>query len=352
MVLLLLVLLISSGYAVELKEAFPGLRFDRPVLVLEDPVERGRFYVVEQKGVVRTFRRGERKSTVFVDIRDRVRSGGEMGLLGMAFHPDYDKNGIFYLSYTDRDMFSVVSEFREGRERVVLRVKQPYTNHNGGNIAFGPDGYLYIGFGDGGSAGDPLNHGQNTDTLLGAFLRIDVSGEPYRIPPDNPFRKGGGRPEVYAWGFRNPWRWSFDRETGELWVGDVGQDRWEEIDVVEKGGNYGWRCYEGNAPYRLEGCEPRELYTFPLYVYPLRKGNCSVIGGYVYRGRKIKELYGWYVFGDYCSGRIWALRRQGGRVKVKLLLDTDLKISSFGEDRSGEIYVVDYAEGKVYLLSP
>ncbi len=352
MVLLLLVLLISLSHALELREVFPGLRFDRPVLVLEDPVERGRFYVVEQGGVVRTLRLGDRRSTVFIDIRDRVRSGGEMGLLGMAFHPDFGRNGIFYLSYTDREMFSVVSEFRGKRERVILRVKQPYTNHNGGNIAFGPDGYLYVGFGDGGSAGDPLNHGQNTDTLLGAILRIDVSGDPYRIPPDNPFVKGGGRPEIYAWGFRNPWRWSFDRETGELWVGDVGQDRWEEIDVVEKGRNYGWRCYEGNAPYRLKGCGPRELYTFPVHVYPLREGNCSVIGGYVYRGKKIRELYGWYIFGDYCSGRIWALRRKGGRVEVRLLMDTDLRISSFGEDRDGEIYVVDYAGGRIYLLSP
>ncbi len=353
MVAFLLVLLaVSCVLPLELREAFPGLRFSRPVLLLEDPVERGRFYVVEQAGVVRTFRMGDRRSEIFIDIRDRVRSGGEMGLLGMAFHPDFARNGLVYLSYTSRDMYSVISEFREGKERIILRVKQPYTNHNGGHIAFGPDGYLYIGLGDGGSAGDPLNHGQNTETLLGAFLRIDVGKEPYGIPPDNPFVRGGGRAEIYAWGFRNPWRWSFDRETGELWAGDVGQDRWEEIDVVERGGNYGWRCYEGFAPYRLKGCRAREHYTFPVHVYPLKEGNCSVIGGYVYRGRKIKELYSWYIFGDYCSGRIWALRRGSEGVEVKLLMDTDLKISSFAEDREGEIYVIDYAGGRVYLLSP
>jgi len=340
------------AHALELKDVFPGMRFEKPVFLLEDPGERGRFYVVEQSGVVRTFRKGDRRSSVFVDIRDRVRSGGEMGLLGMAFHPDFPHNGVFYLSYTDKGMHSVVSEFRGGRERVLLRVKQPYANHNGGHIAFGPDGYLYIGFGDGGSAGDPLNHGQNRNTLLGAILRIDVNGDPYAVPEDNPFAKGGGRPEIYAWGFRNPWRWSFDKETGDLWAGDVGQDRWEEIDVVEKGRNYGWRCYEGFAPYRLKSCGPRKSYTFPVHVYPLREGNCSVIGGYVYRGKRIRSLYGWYIFGDFCSGRIWALKRENGRVSVKLLLDTDLRISSFAEDGEGEIYVIDYAGGKIYMLSP
>ncbi len=353
-VILLLLFTSILSFALELKDAFPYLRFKNPVLLLEDPIRKGVFYVVEQRGAVKVFSVNSKRSQLFIDIRDRVKSGGEMGLLGMAFHPEFEKNGRIFLSYTNKDMYSVISELGpDKKEKIILKVKQPYSNHNGGHIVFGPDGYLYIGFGDGGSAGDPLNHAQNPQTLLGAILRIDVGKEgSYRIPPDNPFGEGEGRREIYAYGFRNPWRWSFDRKTGELWVGDVGQDRWEEINVVEKGKNYGWRCYEGFAPYKLEGCKEKDFYTFPIYSYPLKEGNCSIIGGYVYRGKLIKDLYGWYIFGDYCSGRIWALKRKPGNIEVKLLFDTEFKISSFAEDRDGEIYVIDYKSGKIYKLLP
>lgn len=351
MVFLLIVVLvgISSGIEVKLVEAFPGLRFEKPIFLLESPLQEGRFYILEQRGVVKTVKGKEVE--IFLDLRDRVVDGGEMGLLGMVFDPK--RKDLFYVYYTDREMNSVVSRFRmkntiraeRNSEMVILKVKQPFSNHNGGMIAFGPDGYLYIALGDGGSAGDPYNNAQNTNTLLGSILRIDVSKEPYGIPPDNPFVKGGGQKEIYAWGFRNPWRFSFDRETGELWVGDVGQNRWEEINVVERGGNYGWRCYEGFAPFNLEGCGPKENYRFPVHVYPLEDGNCAVIGGYAYRGQ-VEALKGWYIFGDYCSGRIWALREK----KVRLLLDTELNISSFAEDNEGNLYVIDHG-GKIYLLS-
>ncbi len=345
----LLILSCSPTFTEEVRlvEALGGTSFDRPLLILESPSEKDMFFVVEQGGVVWRVSGDGKIKEVFLDIKDRVRSGGEMGLLGMAFEPDFEKRPYVYLSYTDRAMYSVVSSMEvdtkrwkalKSTEKLILRVKQPYSNHNGGNIAFGADGCLYLGLGDGGSAGDPLNHAQNPKTLLGSMLRIDVSDP--------------GKPEVeiFAIGLRNPWRWSFDRETGKLWAGDVGQDRWEEIDIIEEGKNYGWRCYEGLAPYNLEGCGPEEKYTFPVHVYPLRDGNCSVIGGYVYRGSELKGLYGWYVFGDFCSGRIWALRLEGEQKEVKLLLDTDLMISSFGEDGDGNLYVIDHKGGKIYRI--
>ena len=344
---LVLVLIAGISHALELREFLGGTVFSKPLFILQSPTDREVFYVAEQRGVVWQVTADGKDRRVFIDIRDRVRSGGEMGLLGIAFDPDFPKRPYFYLSYTSKGMYSVVSRVRvdlkrekalKDTEKVILRVKQPYSNHNGGNIIFGPDGYLYLGLGDGGSAGDPLNHAQNLDTLLGSMLRIDVRD------PEGP------RVEVFAIGLRNPWRWSFDRKTGQLWAGDVGQDRWEEIDIIEKGKNYGWRCYEGFEPYNLRGCGPKERYTFPVHVYPLRDGNCSVIGGYVYRGKEIPELYGWYIFGDYCSGRIWALKLEGGRKRVKLLFDTEFMISSFGEDGEGNIYVIDHRGGKIYKI--
>ncbi len=360
MVILIFALVIGVSFSLELKlkDVF-SLRFEKPVFMLESPVERGRFYILEQEGVVKTFKKGDKRAKVFLDLRDRVLNGGEMGILGMAFHPKFSENGYFFVYYTDRDMNSVVARYKAKSfkradphsENILLRVKQPFTNHNGGMLAFGSDGYLYIALGDGGSAGDPYNHAQNTRTLLGSILRIDVNTEKgYSVPSDNPFVKGGGRKEIYAWGFRNPWRFSFDRKTGKLWVGDVGQDRWEEINIVEGGKNYGWRCYEGNHPYRVKGCLSRDRYAFPVYEYPLKEGNCAVVGGYVYRGNRIKDLYGAYVFGDFCSGRIWAISEDNGKYKARLLLDTELKISSFAEDTEGNIYVIDI-RGKIYLLT-
>ncbi len=334
--------------AYQLVDAF-GIRFNKPVFMINDPTDSGRFYVVEQVGVILSVKDG--KVDTLLDIRNKVKYGGEMGLLGMALHPDFHENGKYYVSYTDRRNYSVVEEYiinRKDYSRKLIEVKQPYSNHNGGHIAFGKDGYLYIALGDGGSAGDPLNHAQNTNTLLGSILRIDVDGQPYSIPKDNPFVDGGGRPEIYAYGLRNPWRFSFDGNT--LWVGDVGQDRIEEIDTIVKGGNYGWRCYEGSKPYNLKGCKGKENYIFPIYEYTHEGGNCSVIGGYVYRGKHLKELYGAYIFGDFCSGRIWALYRKNRSVEVKLVKDTDILISSFALDGSGEIYVLGYRSGRIYKL--
>ena len=297
------------------------------------------------------------------DLRDRVSSRGwEEGLLGLAVSPANERHVFLYYSASNPRR-SVVSRFTfsrgydfldVGSELVVLEVAQPYANHNGGQLAFGPDGYLYIGLGDGGSAGDPQGNGQDTSTLLGAILRIDVSeatvAQPYAIPPDNPFAAGGGRPEIWAYGLRNPWRFSFDRGTGELWVGDVGQNRWEEIDVIEPGGNYGWDVMEGNHCFEpSSGCQEGGLIP-PVWEYTLEGDACSVIGGYVYRGSAIPSLTGWYIYGDFCTGEIFGLRRDGSDVINLLLADTDNRIASFGEDNDGELYVLMQGEG-VYRLT-
>ncbi len=318
----------------KLLDAFPGVKFNNPVFMINDPVDSGVFYVVEQVGVILKVK--ENKVDTLLNIRHRVKYGGEMGLLGMELHPEFPKNGKYYISYTDNAMYSTVEEREINQKdysRVLLKVRQPFTNHNGGHIEFGPDGYLYLGLGDGGAAGDPLNNAQNPKSLLGKILRIDVKT---------------GKVEIYAMGLRNPWRFSFDGNT--LWVGDVGQNRWEEIDTVIKGGNYGWRCYEGNHPYNLKGCKEKKNYIFPVWEYRRSNGNCAVIGGYVYRGKMLKNLYGVYVFGDYCSGRIWGLKRGYKGFKAHLLIDTDENISSFAVDNYGEIYVIGHTSGKIYRL--
>ena len=341
-----------SGIA--LTEVFASEQFSRPLALIAGP--GAALYVVEQPGRIR--RLAEGSATDFADIQVRVDNGpNEAGLLGMAFDPGFAGNGRVYLSYTrsgPNGLQSVISRFvsRDGGltldtdvEEILLSLDQPYGNHNGGQIAFGPDGYLYIGFGDGGSGGDPLGNGQDTDTLLGAMLRIDVSGAGgYAIPADNPFAQGGGRAEIYAWGLRNPWRWSFDRQMGELWVADVGQNEWEEIDRLRKGGNYGWNIREGAHCYRADSCDTAGLID-PVFEYGHDQG-CSITGGYVYRGSAIPGLAGAYLYGDYCTGRIWGLFPDGnGGLENRLLLDTALKISSFGEDASGELYVVHHGAG-------
>ncbi len=239
---------------------------------------------------------------------------------------------------------------------VILEVEQPYANHNGGQLAFGSDGYLYIGLGDGGAAGDPLGNGQNTSTLLGSILRIDVFqamfDHPYTIPPDNPFyADGGGRGEIWAYGLRNPWRFSFDRDTGELWAGDVGQNRWEEIDLIERGANYGWNVLEGNHCFSTrDGCE-RKGTVPPVWEYSLDGEPCSVIGGYVYRGSAIPWLNGAYVYGDFCSGKVFGLRyAHGDLMEHKQLLDTGLRIMSFAQDNNGDLYLLSQQSG-IYRLS-
>ena len=280
----------------------------------------GRLFVVEQPGRLRIVTQGTLQSAPFLDISDLVLAGGERGLLGLAFHPNYIRNGRFFVSYTRQpDGATVVAEYRRGptidqagrQERLVLVVPQPFANHNGGMVGFGPDGALYIGRGDGGGRGDPDNRGQNPHDLRGKILRLDVDREePYTIPADNPYVSGGGRPEIYALGLRNPWRFSFDRESGSLWVGDVGQHTWEEVDVVVRGGNYGWRLMEGQHCFLPQtDCEMPGL-RLPILEYGHEAGRCSVTGGYVYRGQGEPGLKGWYIYGDYCSGEIFGLQVQ------------------------------------------
>lgn len=347
---------------VALQPVFKDIEFTFPLALLQAPGDVNRWFVVERAGKIKAVSddSGTPSSSVFIDISAQVTTTGEGGLLGAAFHPDFQRNGQVYLSYTrpGAPLTSYISRFTspdEGQtldpasEQPILIVDQPFQNHNGGNIAFGPEGHLYIGLGDGGSGGDPLGNGQNTDTLLGALLRIDVDAStPYGIPADNPFVPGGGRAEIFAWGFRNPWRWSFDRATGALWVGDVGQADWEEIDRVERGGNYGWNIREGAHCFNSDTCDASGLID-PVVEYDHSQG-CSVTGGYVYRGTAIPALAGVYIYGDFCSGRIWGLFGDAeGHPRAELLIDSDISITSFGEDQAGELYVLG-SEGQIFRL--
>jgi glucose/arabinose dehydrogenase len=290
-------------------------------------------------------------------------NGSEQGLLGLAFHPRYSENGFFYVNYTDFNgdthisRFSVSAENPDladpASEKLLIFVAQLFRNHNGGSVVFGPDGYLYLGLGDGGSGGDPQGNGQSTQTLLGKILRIDVdSGDPYGIPADNPFANGGGLPEIWAFGLRNPWRFSFDSLTGDAYIADVGQNQWEEIDFLpagsSSGANFGWDYREGN--HRFEGIYLGDDLIDPVAEYDHAQG-CSVTGGYVYRGVNLPAWQGVYVYGDYCSGRVWALLRNAdGAWQNASLFNTGTSISSFGVDEAGEIYLVDHT-GDVYLLT-
>ena len=325
----------------------------------------GRMLVTEQEGRIWAFDPASpvvRAAAEFLDITDRVSSRrSEEGLLGLALDPSDEQRLYGYYSAADPRR-SVVSRFMlsddgsradPASELVILEVEQPFANHNGGQIAFGADGYLYIGLGDGGSAGDPLGSGQDTSSLLGAILRIDVSQSTperlYAIPPDNPFASGGGRGEIWAYGLRNPWRFSFDRDTGELWAGDVGQNRWEEIDLIARGGNYGWNRLEGNHCFSARDCDPTGTVP-PVWEYSLDGQPCSVIGGYVYRGTAIPWLRGVYVYGDFCSGEVFGLRYADGQViEHQRLADTRLRIMSFGEGNDGELYLLSQKSG-IYRL--
>jgi len=362
------------------QRVFPNLNFVAPVAMLQAPGDSSRWFVVEQAGRVMVFNNNPAATTAtpFININDgRVTSGGEMGLLGMAFHPDFAMNRRVYLSYTNLTgavRVSRISEFTSAdlgatldpdSERPVLVINQPPTeaNHKGGNIAFGPDGFLYIGMGDGGGGNDQhgaIGNGQLMTTLLGKMLRIDVTpAVDYGIPLGNPFVDNPscvpgfaatlGCPEIYASGLRNPWRWSFDRVTGELWVGDVGQGAREEIDRVTVGGNYGWRCFEGTLATSLAcGSEPNLLP--PVAEYGRTVGT-TVTGGYVYRGTAIPGLAGRYAFGDFTSGRIWHIA--GNTMPTVTVTDgfeSDLNISSFGEGNDGELYIVHYG-GQLYRLT-
>ncbi len=323
----------------------------------------GRMFVLEKAGRIRIVQNGQLLAAPFLDITDRVGSNSsERGLLGLAFHPHYKENGLFYVNYTDKQGNTVIARFQASAdpnladpasEKVLLHVQQPFPNHNGGETVFGPDGYLYLGLGDGGSQGDPYGNGQNTNVLLGKILRINVDhGDPYAIPPDNPFVHGGGRPEIWAYGLRNPWRFSFDMATGNLYIGDVGQDTWEEVDVVSShsaGLNFGWNYYEGLHPYT--GQPPAGLHlTMPVTNYSHAEGGCAITGGYVYRG-SMAEWQGIYLYGDYCSGKIWGLIHTGQGWQSQLLFESRVNLSSFGQDRAGEIYLAGYNVGTVYRLS-
>lgn len=326
---------------------------NRPVDVQSAFDGSGRLFILEKYGVIRVYENGQLLEQSFLDISNRVDdSGNEMGLLGLAFHPDYEQNGFFYVNYTGTGGDTFISRFQAngyaadaGSESILLKVNQPYPNHNGGAVVFGPAGYLYLGLGDGGSGGDPHKNGQDTASLLGKILRIDVnSGGPYSIPSDNPFGN-----EVWAYGLRNPWRISFDRSTGDLWIGDVGQGDWEEIDYLPigspGGANFGWSIMEGNHPYDGEA-KPGLLLPVAEYSHDF---GCSVTGGYVYRGA-MPEWNGIYLYGDYCSGYVWGLILSEGQWQSQLLFETNVRITSFGQDESGEIYLASDAGGVYFLI--
>jgi glucose/arabinose dehydrogenase len=324
----------------------------------------GRLFVLEQAGRVQIVQNGQLLPAPYLDIVSRVGSASnEQGLLGLAFHPRYAENGFFYVNYTDRNGDTVIAQFQvspddpnradPGAEKRLLSVPQPYPNHNGGQVAFGPDGYLYLGLGDGGSAGDPQGNGQSLDTLLGKILRMDVdNGEPYAIPPDNPYAGGGGRVEIWALGLRNPWRFSFDRLTGDLYIGDVGQNQIEEINFLPfgapGGANFGWDFFEGTSAY--EGAPPPDLQALPPVAEYTHQMGCSVTGGVVYRGSRLPAWQGIYLFSDYCSGQIWGLVRDAqGSWQNQILFGPVGRITSFGQDEQGEVYLVDQG-GILYVL--
>lgn len=358
-----------------------GLNF--PVHLTAPDSDSSRLFVVEQSGKIRVIKNGTLLADPFLDISSQVISGGEQGLLGLAFHPNYLSNGYFYVNYTaaSPEGQTTVSRFSVSgtnpdsavlaSEAVILTVPQPFANHNGGMIAFGPnDGYLYIGLGDGGAADDPNNNGQNPLVLLGKMLRIDIDGaSPYAIPDDNPFVGDGSTlDEIWALGLRNPWRWSFDRMTSDLWIADVGQGVWEEIDFQSAsstgGENYGWRLKEGSFCFNpLVGCDPAGILDDPIYEYQhlddLYGFRCAVTGGYVYRGCAIPELEGTYFFADYCTGEVWTMSYDGADVVGPLNRTNELfginnfAIPAFGQDAWGELYILEYsANGKIHKIVP
>lgn len=331
-----------------------------------------RLFIMDQVGRIYIISQGQLLSTPFLDIQDRVNSDAlEQGLLGLAFHPQFAENGYFYVNYTVADGDTVISRFQvsadanvadPGSEREMLTYEQPYANHNGGQVAFGPDGYLYVGVGDGGSADDPLGNGQNPQELLGTLLRLDVdregNGTAYAIPAGNPFQtQPEFRPEVWAMGLRNPWRFSFDRLTGDLFIADVGQNLYEEVNFSAasagggQGANYGWNIMEGTHCFQSETCDQSGL-EIPVAEYDHSQG-CSITGGYIYRGSRHPQLAGNYFFGDYCMGTIWSLvRLPDGSWTTNVVLQSDLVISSFGEDVHGELYVLDHQGGGIYEVQP
>ena len=350
-----------TGIGIALEPVVGGLR--SPLAVTHAGDGSGRIFVAEQDGAIRIVRDGQLVERRFLDISDRVSAGGERGLLGIAFHPDFPSDPRVFANYTDTNGDTRVSSFAldpadpdradAASEVRMVFIEQPYPNHNGGALAFGPDGFLYIATGDGGSGGDPHDNGQSLDTLLGKILRIDVDGtdgdQRYAIPADNPFISTGA-PEIFAYGMRNPWRMSFDRVTGDLWIGDVGQGAWEEIDVIRagtSGQNFGWNRMEGAHCFRpAEGCDESGL-VLPVSEYGRDLGS-TVIGGGVYRGSSRAGLAGGYVFADFGSGNVFAIDAAGdGPVAPTVVLESNASISSFGEDEAGELYATDLSTGEL-----
>jgi glucose/arabinose dehydrogenase len=350
----------------ELQPVVEGLR--RPLYVTHAGDGTERLFIVQQGGIIQVW--DGTTASIFLDITHLVSASAnqdvysERGLLGLAFHPDYAENGLFYVNYTDRAGHTAIAKYTvsddpnvadENSAEIIFTQLQPFPNHNGGHMVFGDDGYLYVALGDGGAAGDPLSAGQNSDMLLGKILRLDVNVESeYTIPADNPFVNGGGAPEVWSYGWRNPWRFSFDRATGDFYIGDVGQNQWEEINFEpadSAGGlNYGWSALEATHLYNASS-EP-EGVVMPIAEYNHSDGSCSVTGGYVYRGEAIPDLQATYLFSDYCSGVLrYAYRDESGAWQSDILMQTGMQVSSFGEDETGELYLIDY-NGIVYKFVP
>ena len=365
----LLALLLSIVPIAAAQEKWPNVSLERVVSGLKDPTTithagdgSGRLFILEQKGTIRVVKGGKLLPEPFLDIRKVVKSSGsEQGLLGLAFPPAFAEKKRFYVNYTRTKGTgdTYVSRFltsKDGNraspesEEVLLTVRQPYSNHNGGQLAFGPDGYLYIGTGDGGSGGDPQNNSQSLKTFLGKILRIDPESRTkgYANPKDNPFGN-----EIWAYGIRNPWRFSFDRSTGDLYIADVGQNEWEEIDFQPAksrgGGNYGWNVMEGSHCFRPKTCDTKGL-TLPVAEYPTSSPDCSITGGYVYRGKEFPQMAGIYLYGDFCSGKVRGLRKNGDRWETKVLLEPKIAISTFGEDEAGNLYLADYEKGDIYKI--
>ena len=357
-----------AAVAIDFEVAVSGL--EAPLAIAHAGDGSGRLFVVEQEGRVRIVRDGELVREPFLDIADRVLAGGEQGLLGLAFHPSFPDDPRLFLNYTDRSGTTTVSSFTvgddpdrtdPGTEIEILRIAQPYANHNGGALAFGPDGFLYIATGDGGAGGDPHDNGQRLDTLLGKILRIDVDAtagdRAYGIPDDNPFVDDpDAEPEIFLTGLRNPWRISFDRATGDLWIGDVGQGRWEEVNVAragEAGLNFGWRRMEGRECFEGAGCDD-SAFALPVSVYNHDLG-CSITGGAVYRGTAVPGLVGGYLYADYCSGNVWVLdpsRERDTASNGRLVLESGRSISAIGEDQAGELFATDLAAGDLLRVVP
>ncbi len=360
----------GNKLGVSYENAFPELSFKRPLDIQQTPGDPNHIYIVEQRGIIYRLEhnRSAHEKAIFMDIRDQVDDNtNEEGLLGLAFHPQFEQNGYFFVNYTtENPNLTRISRFQTdpnnpsiadlNSELVILTYSQPYWNHNGGGITFGPDGYLYIGVGDGGSGGDPQGNGQNLRNLLGTILRIDVNSsepeKPYAIPNDNPFTKNnqGFREEIFAYGLRNPWRLHFDSRTGLLWTGDVGQNKYEEIDIIKKGGNYGWNNMEAMHCFRSKNCDT-DQFEAPIWEYSHSQGS-SITGGIVYRGNSIPELLGKYIYADFVSNRVCALDpgEAGAPNNTQLFKSRNLKVSSFGVDLNNELYICSF-DGHIYTLT-